>query len=1271
MAQGGDSDSTRQFMPLAQVYELVEQHRNAGRFDEAGTLLSQILESRPKEAAAIHLLGIIAHQRGRLTQAIEYVKRAVELAPTLALFQANLGEMYRLAGRADLALDYGRRAVALNPAYPEALSNVGVAHYERKEYEDAAASHRRAIELQPGFAEGHSNLGNALHALRRFDEAVACYRRAVELKPGFADAWSNLGTSLHHSGRYDEAMVALRRAIALDPNNANARSGLGILLLMRGDFAEGWEEYEWRLKSTETRLPYTPQKPWQGDSLAGRHIYLHAEQGFGDTMQFARYVPLVAARAGAVTFRVQQGLVGLMRDSLPGINVLGDRAAAPAADCECALLSLPRLFGTRLETIPAATSYLRANAEDAAQWNARLASRAFKVGIVWAGNPEHVNDARRSIPLDQLAALFAVPGTAFTSLQVGPRADELKAHPQLPIAPIADELVGFAATAAAISALDLVVTIDSAVAHLAGALGKPVWLLTPWVSDWRWLLGREDSPWYPTMRLFRQARGETWPIVIQRVAGELDAAIKGDAARLMPFRAAGEKRAAQAAEIIAALEKQRWAPPPPPALAPNASTSPAALPPNVSAPQLLLLAEQRRQAGKLAEAELLGRRVLEAKPDSAEAFHLLGIIAHQSGNLGHAIDFLKRATGLAPDIALYHANLGEMCRLAGRLDEAISEGKRALALNPDYPDALSNLGIAYYEQEEYEAALACYDRAIAARPDFVEAHSNRGNALRALKRLEEALDAYRRALDLRPGFADAWNNLATTLRDRKRFAEAEAAYRKALALKPDDPEMLNSLALALKDLDRPDEAEAALRRSLAIESRNEKTLLYLATALVDAHKTEEAAPLAERAFALKPQNHDVINLMGRIAFERGDLEGALAQHRRALELKPDLADALNNMGNVLKELGKIAEARTAYLKAMAIDPAITGVYVNFGDAHKFVADDPHLAAMEALGRGDTPLSITDRLQLDFALAKAYGDIKDHKRSFEHLLRANAAKRAQIRYDEAESLALFDRIEAVFTPALISRKAAVGDPTRLPIFIIGMPRSGTTLIEQILASHPDVYGAGELKTVNEIAGDIRGADGAVVPYPEFVPSLDAKALRQIAARYLESVRKLARDAKRITDKMPSNYYFAGLIHMAMPNAVIIHTIRDPVDTCISCFSKLFSAEQNHTYDLAELGRYHRRYRQLMAHWHRVLPTSCILDVRYEEVVADLEGQARRIVAHCGLPWSDACLSFHETERPVRTASASQVRQPIYRTAIGRGRVYEEFIGPLRDALGPAD
>ena len=433
---------------------------------------------------------------------------------------------------------------------------------------------------------------------------------------------------------------------------------------------------------------------------------MQAEQGFGDTIQFARYLPILKTRAGAVSFRVHQSLLTLIRENLPGVEVFGDRGTPAPADVECALLSLPRLFRTRLETIPAPVRYLRAHAEMAARWRERLRDlRGLKVGLVWAGRPEHVNDHRRSLDLAALAPLCALPGVSFASLQVGPHAADVAQHPALGINDLSPQLTDFAETAGAIDALDLIIAVDTAVAHLAGALGKPVWVLLPEVNDWRWLLEREDNPWYPTMRLFRQPRDGTggWPGVIARVTAELAAVAAGERARLTPFREAGERRAARAAEIIATEAQRVLAPPPAQTLTPG---------------QALALAEQYRQAGRLGEAEDLCRRVLAAQPQTAEAEHLLGIIVHQSGRLPEAIEHVARAAEIDGTVALYRANLGEMYRLAGQPDRAAEEARRALALNPNYPGALSNLGIALYEQGQYEEALDCYDRAIAIENEF-------------------------------------------------------------------------------------------------------------------------------------------------------------------------------------------------------------------------------------------------------------------------------------------------------------------------------------------------------------------------------------------------------------------------------------------------------------------------------------------------------------------------------------------------------------------------
>ncbi|HEX3709260.1 MAG TPA: tetratricopeptide repeat protein [Pseudolabrys sp.] len=1249
----GDNAATP-VMPLADTLMLADRYRGEGRLMEAEALCRQVLTARPKTPEAEHLLGVILHQTGKAAEAIEHIRRAIKVAPQNALFHANLGEMLRLAGRPKLSAESARRAIEIDPTLAAAWGNLGVALFEMKDHEGSARAHRRAIEAKPDFAQAHSNLGNALYAQKKYDEAIASYRGALAIDPNFSDAWANLGTVFHHSGEFEDGIFALRRAVALAPDHANAHSGLGILLLMRGDLAEGWEEYEWRLRSSERKGPRFPEKPWQGESLAGKHIYVQAEQGFGDTLQFARYIPYLAARAARVSFRTHQQLTGLLRESLPGVNVLGDRGDLPPYDCDAVLLSLPRILKTRLETIPAQVPYLRAPADIAARWRRRLASLpGLKVGLVWAGNPEHVNDMRRSLDLAMLTPLLETPGTSFVSLQVGPRGADLKSVKELHgrIHDVGPELVDFTDTAGAMSALDLIISVDTSPAHVAGALGKAVWVPLPWVTDWRWLLEREDNPWYPTMRLFRQRRGEEWDNVIAKLAGSLAALASGDQTQLTPFKQKGEHRAALAAEIIAAEASRAVMPPPE-----HAMTS----------GQMLILAEQKRRHGFLADADELCRRALFAEPNNAEALHQLGIIAQQSGRLGEAIEYLRRAIALNPDVPLYHANLGEMCRLAGRIEEAKAAGEHALKLNPDYAEAHSNLGIVLFELELFAEALSHYERAIALRPTFVQAHSNRGNALQRLKRFDEAEPCYRRAIEIEPQFVDAWNNLGTTLRELKRPEEAEAVYRKALEMRPNDPEILDNLALCVKDLDRLDEAETLLRRALAIEARSDKIHIHFGTVLVDQNKAVEAQAAAERALALNPKSHDAINLMGRVAFDRGDLPAALDYYQRAIVLKPDLADAYNNMGNALKELGRLREAHDAYCKSIEIDPNISGVYVNLADSKKFKHGDAHLSIMERMA-ATAGSSRIDRMHLDFALGKAYADMKDYDRSFGHLLAGNAAKRATTAYDEEQAFALFDRVEQVFSPTLITEKTGGGEVSARPIFIIGMPRSGTTLIEQLLASHPAVHGAGELKIFNDVVLTVRGPDGKTLPYPEFVPALDARSLREIGAEYVKRLAAIAPDGERVTDKMPSNYYFAGLIHLALPNATIVHAMRDPVDTCVSCFSKLFAAEQNHTYDLAELGRYYTRYHGLIEHWRRVLPPGRILDVRYEDVVADLEGQARRILSHCGLPWDDRCLAFHKTDRPIRTASATQVRQPIYKTAIGRWRAYDKFLGPLRAEL----
>ena len=498
-------------------------------------------------------------------------------------------------------------------------------------------------------------------------------------------------------------------------------------------------------------------------------------------------------------------------------------------------------------------------------------------------------------------------------------------------------------------------------------------------------------------------------------------------------------------------------------------------------------------------------------------------------------------------------------------------------------------------------------------------------ALHQAGRLDDAARLYAQALDAASKHFTAWHLMGVLRHQQGRHDEALALLTAVTAEYPQAVDALSNLGSVLKTLGRTDEAMAAYARALAV----------------------------------KPDHAGALNGQGALLLDANHYEEALASYDAALAAQPDFAIALANRGRALQFLGRFDEARADLRRAMELLPDNSGVCLDYAETTRLTADDPVLARLEALAARDD-LDPASRIQIDFALGKAYADLGDERRSFTHLMRGNAAKRASLAYDEAENIRFIDHIRQTFTPALLQRLAGAGDPTRRPVFILGMMRSGSTLVEQILASHPAVHGAGELPAFIRIASQ-------AVAYPDGVREMQAPAVAEIARRYLAELQALSPEAARITDKMPSNFFWAGLIHLAYPNAAIIHTRRDALDTCLSCYSKLFTEDHPYAYDLGELGRFWRRYDALMAHWHAVLPPGRILDVQYEDVVADLPAQARRIVEHCGLPWDERCLAFHATTRPVRTASLAQVRQPLYGAAVGRARAYEEFLGPLKEAL----
>ena len=606
---------------------------------------------------------------------------------------------------------------------------------------------------------------------------------------------------------------------------------------------------------------------------------------------------------------------------------------------------------------------------------------------------------------------------------------------------------------------------------------------------------------------------------------------------------------------------------------------------------------------------------------------------------------------------------------AGRPSEAEPLYRQILAFEPRHVDSLHLLGVAAYHAGRNQEAFDLIRKAIALNDRVADFHCNMGLVLAALGRTNEAVAHYTRAIALEPRHAFSYNNLGNTLANLGNPQEAEARLRRAIDLNPNYAEAHYNLANALGAQGKLDEAVAHYRHALALMPNFVIALNNLGTTLDRQGKPEEAAAQFRRAIQLEPHNAGAHYNLGNILRGKSDYAAAIAHYKQALALRPDYADAWNNMGASFAEQGDIDAARGAYQKAVETDPTRAAYHRNLTSSKRFDSpDDPQLLVMEKLALETASVPESERIDLQFALGKAYADLKQHDRSFLHLLAGNSVKRAQIAYSESEALAYMRRIREVFDAELLRAKAGSGDPTATPVFIVGMPRSGTTLIEQIIASHPNAVGAGELFDLDNIVQSLARAKDRVC-FPEIVKTMSGSELRQVGARYVDAIRAVAPAAERVADKMPWNFHFPGLIHLAMPNARIIHARRDPVDTCLSCFSILFEGDSNrYTYDLSELARFYRAYETLMAHWRAVLPAGLMIEVQYEDVVAELEDQARRIIAHCGLAWNDACLAFHKTRRPVRTSSVAQVRQPIYRSSIGRWRPYREHLRPLLLELG---
>jgi tetratricopeptide (TPR) repeat protein len=511
-------------MNVHKKLRLAVKYYQTGNFRQAENIYKEILESQPDNFDALYFLGVILQQKKEYDSAISYYKKALHLNPRKADAYYNLGLIFQDQAEFDEAIESYQQAIKLNPDFADAYYNLGLIFQDQAEADSAIANYRIFLQFNSKDADAYLNLGHAYQMKGQLEEAITCFQKAMQINTDLPDAYYNLGNAYKEKGQPEVAIPYYQKAIQRAPDFVDAHWNMALALLLSGDFNQGWKKYEWRWKLENRHLPVFAQPLWNGSSIDGLTILIHGEQGFGDIIQFVRYVPLVAERGAKVLLRCGGELVSLLQN-IRGIDKVLSYSEQPSDfDTYCPIATLPLLFGTTLDTIPAKIPYVGVSPSIIEKWEHRIQkdNSTLRIGLVWSGNPKNIILKNKSFPLETFMPLGELHKIAFYSLQKGNASEQAKNPPKgITLLDYTDEINDFSDTAALIENLDLVISVDTAVAHLTGALGKPIWTLLPFSPAWRWLLHRDDSPWYPTMRLFRQPSPGDWESVIEHVRGEL------------------------------------------------------------------------------------------------------------------------------------------------------------------------------------------------------------------------------------------------------------------------------------------------------------------------------------------------------------------------------------------------------------------------------------------------------------------------------------------------------------------------------------------------------------------------------------------------------------------------------------------------------------------------------------------------------------------------------------------------------------------------------
>ena len=605
---------------------------------------------------------------------------------------------------------------------------------------------------------------------------------------------------------------------------------------------------------------------------------------------------------------------------------------------------------------------------------------------------------------------------------------------------------------------------------------------------------------------------------------------------------------------------------------------------------------------------------------------------HQQGQLQQAEQHYRQILKIQPKYA-YVLNLLGILTSQYYLDHQQAEKliKRAIKIEPDVPDYYANLGLSLLQQEKFEETAKVYKKATRLNPKFANAWFGLGNANMGLKNLQEAIQAFQKATQIAPNFLPAYNNLGNIYREIGQFDEALAMFNKVLELKPDMAEAWFNIGLLYKT---------------NLDGKN-------------------AVDNFTKATEIKPDYSKAYFKMGVCYYQLlNDSEQAIQYFDKTIEIDPAYVSAYLHKASVLQGLGQFDEAGNIIRQAIDIDVSAVDGYLGIVIGQSYNEKD--LSQLQGL-LDDDDLDIKKSISIYFSLGRIFDDQNQYEKAFQYFKRGNELNRSTQQFDLQAFEQLITRVIETFDGAFIQKNAEFGSTSELPVFIVGMPRSGTTLVEQIIAAHPDVYGAGELPYMRQRISELSNRYQHFGQYPEGMRQLTGPDLTQLSEDYLNEIKQLDNKATRITDKFLQNFIHLGLIAMLYPKARIIHCQREPLDTCLSIYFQHFEDAHTYAYDLTDIGYFYRQYRRLMGYWQERLPQQ-ILTIQYEDLVEDLEHKSRELIEHIGLPWDERCLRFYEDERIVKTASQWQVRQPLYKTSIGRWKNYDAYLGPLKEVLG---